>query len=619
MAEQKDPYPVSIQITFDLPFALYSEGNYVADSGQGTVNVSLRRVRQSVLDARLGIAKGEFDLKGDRAGLVSYSSVTIQMQWATFDSIASGVNASTKEELIEGVAGYVANHVLESYRVATSTPWVRAVAGKELFNLGAEISRSDGVVEGIRIWRSGVGPITLPVTGLTSDAQQVFEQRLRSRDTPPIWDTLWLDSEDAVDRGDSRVGVVWGHSALETLAHATVLAWLRERNLDVAAAADSVGRDANEKGNLRRALSLEELVEFLNDPRKVEIALFDVLVIDPSWGYDRYARFEELAAARNGVLHSGGAITFADAQDHLQVVRAIRAELSQRDNLERIARSKPRQASAVLLELLGRQPHQRLSTLIGNHESAGVEVTFWSMRRHPLPRLRHSSGVSIMRDGKRLRIFLPPRTDLVPADDELELTRLLLKQVVIGEGWPVADVSERGPLGELSLGPLNWKGYAHVAATITDAVLGWEIERRLGEDGFDIRTRLKGEVDRIAKDIEDPTFREPRWGELDYFLLPAWIVAISLTDPSSANYLINRLQQKTPTLARTVQGIAQSIERCGWKTPQAAATSMLLIKSGLGILDTIGVREFPERRIRTRFRAHEKPAENDAESTVGPD
>jgi hypothetical protein len=193
----------------------------------------------------------------------------------------------------------------------------------------------------------------------------------------------------------------------------------------------------------------------------------------------------------------------------------------------------------------------------------------------------------------------------VSADAELELTRLLLKQVVIGEGWPFADVLQRGPEGELTLGPINWEGYAQIAAVITDAVLGWEIDRRLEEEGFNTRPRLKRSTDVIATHIKDSAFREPKWGEFDYFLLPIKVVAISLNSPDTANKLIALLRHKCPALADTIKDIADSIERSDWKNPQAAATAMLLLKSKLVILDTIGIREAPERRLRTRFNDRE--------------
>ena len=182
MTESTTAKPISIQITCNLPFALYSAGQFEVRSRHGTVTVLLQRVRQERLDPRLGIEKGDLDVQGDRSGLVNYSNLTIRMEWPTFDSIAREVRGITNVEVIQGVAGYVANRVIESYRVATRTPWVRTVASKELFNLAAQITCSDGVVEAIQIGSSGLGAITLPVTGLSDEAQQAFEQHLRSED-----------------------------------------------------------------------------------------------------------------------------------------------------------------------------------------------------------------------------------------------------------------------------------------------------------------------------------------------------------------------------------------------------------------------------------------------------
>ena len=108
----------------------------------------------------------------------------------------------------------------------------------------------------------------------------------------PLWDNLWLDCEDAFQRGDYASVVIWGHSAIETLSLATILSWLHEQSFDVDRAAELVARNRSHIGQLKQCLSLEEIVEVLNDTHKVEIALLRVMNADPSWGFDFCSRFE---------------------------------------------------------------------------------------------------------------------------------------------------------------------------------------------------------------------------------------------------------------------------------------------------------------------------------------
>ena len=111
----------------------------------------------------------------------------------------------------------------------------------------------------------------------------------------PLWDNLWLDCEDAFQRGDYASVVIWGHSAIETLSHATVLSWLHEQSVDVDKAAELVARNHSHIGKLKQCLSLEEIVENLNDTHKVEIALLKIMNADPSWGFDFCSRFARRA------------------------------------------------------------------------------------------------------------------------------------------------------------------------------------------------------------------------------------------------------------------------------------------------------------------------------------
>ena len=124
MAQSGDGTPVSIEITFDLPFALYSEGEFEVHLQHGIVNIRSQRVRQERFDPRIGIERGDFDVEGDRYGLVSYSKLTMQMEWPTCGNIGREVRGSTNVQVLQRVASYVANRVVESYRVATKTPWV---------------------------------------------------------------------------------------------------------------------------------------------------------------------------------------------------------------------------------------------------------------------------------------------------------------------------------------------------------------------------------------------------------------------------------------------------------------------------------------------------------------
>ena len=65
------------------------------------------------------------------------------------------------------------------------------------------------------------------------------------------------------------------------------------------------------------------------------------------------------------------------------------------------------------------------------------------------------------------------------------------------------------------------------------------------------------------------------------------------------------LQRITPELIPVIERSIDMIEVVGWRTAATAGTVMLLIKRELGILDTIGIREGPNRILRTRLNPDE--------------
>jgi len=227
MKKPDDIEPKAIEISCSLLYALFFEGEFHVKLPAGTVEVSLSRVRQEHFDRRLGIESGDFDARWDRYGFVSYSKVNIKLDWVTFERIRSITGGSTEDQVLRRVAQTVVNHVIDAYRGATNEPWARRLTESDIFELKGEITHANGVIEGMTTMIAPGYGITLPVEGLGDKALEEFSRRLDSPEPLAIWDDLWLKSEDAIHRGDYASAVIWGHSALETLSHATILSWLR--------------------------------------------------------------------------------------------------------------------------------------------------------------------------------------------------------------------------------------------------------------------------------------------------------------------------------------------------------------------------------------------------------
>lgn len=595
--DNTDAHPVSVQASFSLPFPLYIKGSYEVRLGDVSVNVVIEHIRQETIDPRLGIAEGSFDLETDRTGLAGYARLLITADWASFERLC----AKTGNVGPRDFAQFVANKVIDSHRHATRTPWIRRVKQDELFQLDYCITLSNNLVQKETDILSLPSGITLPRS--ITEGNKEFVQRLVS-DTPvAMWDTLWLDSEDAMARGDFRSAVISGHSAIETLANATVLAWARGKDLSVQQAALELGRNNDEKRSLRNSLSVDELVEFLNDTRKVEIALLDVCGADQSWGFDYYSRFERLAADRNKALHAGLVVEERYARDHIEVVRAIRQQLIAATNIERI-RNLHSTVSVVntLTELLERELNPELSRLVRQIEEKGTAITLWSMRRYPMSFNRADNKAALVWNESRLDIYLRRTKAKIDEDAEKELTRMLLKHSLFQEGWPYAVVIERDTSGGLTLIPFNWEAFRIIAGCVTDAILGsTEIDRRLREAGFNTQKEIEIGSTNLQAQVTAPGFKVPEWRDIDYYRLPICVSLMELLGIERDWHLPPTLETKASGITQKLQGLIRRCRILRWEPSRTAATLMLAILSELGLSDNIGVWEEPNRNIRTRF------------------
>ena len=586
--------PVSIQISCNLPFPLYTCGSYEVGLADSSVNVTVKHVKQETFDRRLGIAEGDFDLKTDRTGIAGYASLEINASWESFEKIRLKTRTASPRDF----AQLVVNKVIDSYRHATRTPWIRRVNADELFQLNCltEFSSGQSVRQLDKVFPGG--GVVLPRA--IQKGSEEFVRRLASDNPVDIWDTLWLDCEDAIATGDTRSAVIFGHSAIETFANATVLAWAREQGLTVRQTASRFGRTKNEKRRLRESLSIDELVEFLNDTRKVDIAL-PICGADKSWGFDLCSRFEYLAADRNKTLHAGVIVSEGIARDHMEAVRALHRCLSRDRNLERIRDNQtPASAIRTLTELLGKQPNTELGPLLAGIEAAGTSIAFWSMKHHPLGLRKDDSKAALVFNENRLDIYLQSSKGKVDDGVERELTRVLLKRHLIYSGWPCAVVNERDSSGRLTLPLLNWEAYRMIADYVTSTTIELlEINGRLSDIGFSSQEVLEIGNASLRAHVSSPDFTEPTHGEIEYYRLLICVSQLELSGVERDWCLPKVLETKANVMVKKLRRLIESCKDLGWEPSRTASTLIFVLLNDLGLFDTLGVRSGSERTVRT--------------------
>ena len=597
-----DARPVSWYFACDLPFCLVLNGAFSASIGVGVAHFDFTVVRQESKDPRVG--EGQYDLEPDRYGLASYSHLRCELAFDTYLALSRSLGVDHTDQ--SAVAVFLVNRVLRAYRHAAAAYWVRPLPEDGLFLLETgTIDEAGTVCFGVQHTWGGM-KVTLPKKALGREAQQVFVEGLAIAGNPPIWRELLLDAEDSYQRGQFRTAVIDAHTAIETLCSAVVLAALRVTYNSVAEAIAGEAVTSNLAKTLakKKFASLEEMVADASDSVIFAKAL-EKSAVGKAYEEGPILRgFEDLAHARNAAVHQGGDVSPEEARQFVSSAHKVASLLVDAFGEERLAKSRAAPVKDTLTQYLGVPIESFLGSLLEKLESSADEVQLKRTREVSPPlgscvfeSCRVQYGV------RQVVVFVPPYSKRpgYSEDVQAELAEQVVgHSLVLDEGWPNADV--------MSSAPVDHEAYSAAANLLTQVALTQEVVARCRSASYDPSPGLSRFLEsQLVCASERFGGQQPVAYSYDYFVLPLLLTRLQFHKPEELRDNLLKLVEGMKWVTDVSRRLAEVSSHLDLRCRTDAATWILASKAVLlgGDYDTIGIREDPDRRLRTRLTPEE--------------
>jgi hypothetical protein len=239
-----------VTINFDIPFPVHISDKPLNVDVRGiTCTLQFEKVTRKTIDPRLRLGVEKFDLIEDRFGWVRYSKVNVSVPLGQLPPVPPGIELN--EWPVE-IAISAVNNFLAHYRDLLNAPWIRLMNPTEV--LSSDITYFEGGVPKRTIWNRPLHQLKPSISGIKAELEHSLRERLRESKRVLPWKLLLLDAEDALNRGDTRLAVILGQTAIEGAVYEVLIHNFRERrpSLDEVRTQLKVGR---------KALSYESAVE----------------------------------------------------------------------------------------------------------------------------------------------------------------------------------------------------------------------------------------------------------------------------------------------------------------------------------------------------------------------
>jgi hypothetical protein len=448
--------------------------------------------------------------------------------------------------------------------------------------------------------------VTLPKKALGREAQQAFVDGLAIAGNPPIWRELLLDAEDSCDRGQFRTAVIDAHTAIETLCSAVVLAALRAtyNSLAEAIAGEAVTPDLARTLTKKKFASLEDMVADVSDSVIFAKAL-EKSAVGKAYEEGPILRwFEDLSQARNAAVHQGADVSPEEARQYLSSAQRVASLIVDSFGEERVAKSRAAPVVDALTQYLGAPVQSFLGSLLENLESSASEVQLKRTREASPPlgscffeSCRVQYGV------RQVVVFVPPysRRPGYSEDVQAELAEQVVRHLlVLDEGWPNADV--------MLSAPVDHEAYSAAANLLTQVALTQAAMARCRSASYDpspaLSRLLESQLVRASGVLGG---QQPAAYSYDYFVLPLLLIRLQFHKPEALRYEPLKLIEGMKWVTDVHSRLAEISRQLDLHCRTDVATWILAAKAVLlrGDYNTMGVREYPDRRLRTRLRPEE--------------
>ena len=581
---ESNPKTDVVTINFDIPFPVHISDKPLNVDVRGiTCTLQFEKVTRETIDPRLRLGVENFDLIEDRFGWVRYSKVNVSVPLGQLPPVPTDIE---RNEWSVEIAISAVNNFLAHYRDLLNAPWIRQMNPTEV--LSSDITYFEGGVPKRTIWNRPLHQLKPSIRGIKAELEHSLRERLRESKRVFPWKLLLLDAEDALNRGDTRLAVILGQTAIEGAVCEVLIHNFRERrpSLDEVRTQLKVGR---------KALSYESAVE--RSPQ-IDLKLSKGLKLatgsSPKEDTTLWYEWDVANAMRVACVHHGYSPppkeTRTVVNTYWQVYREYLEKLL--SNRDAVTIDLVSDSVNAVTQALGQPPSKHLSNVI--QETALTlqkRLVFYHIDWLPIS-MERSGKIGVAEDkGNLLAIWLNPNRDF--AMNEMFIAGTLLHFDLLSKGYPHAKVSDTLPP------EVSRAGWKLVSVTLTQSVLRLPVYNRLQKAGFPVTKLGRESLKTTKQQFLAPDYVAPDSNAVAARTLPLKVMALyfSLEKDSAKQELLKLVAKHTPVYIKNVECLLKAVQQIGYETGEKCIQLMIKCCNCLMMLDSCLVVDPKERLI----------------------
>ena len=581
---ESNPKTDVVTINFDIPFPVHISDKPLNVDVRGiTCTLQFEKVTRETIDPRLKLGGEKFDLIEDRFGWVRYSKVNVSVPLGQLPPVPTDIE---RNEWSVEIAISAVNNFLAHYRDLLNAPWIRQMNPTEV--LSSDITYFEGGVPKRTIWNRPLHQLKPSIRGIKAELEHSLRERLRESKRVFPWKLLLLDAEDALNRGDTRLAVILGQTAIEGAVCEVLIHNFRERrpSLDEVRTQLKVGR---------KALSYESAVE--RSPQ-IDLKLSKGLKLatgsSPKEDTTLWYEWDVANAMRVACVHHGYSPppkeTRTVVNTYWQVYREYLEKLL--SNRDAVTIDLVSDSVNAVTQALGQPPSKHLSNVI--QETALTlqkRLVFYHIDWLPIS-MERSGKIGVAEDkGNLLAIWLNPNRDF--AMNEMFIAGTLLHFDLLSKGYPHAKVSDTLPP------EVSRAGWKLVSVTLTQSVLRLPVYNRLQKAGFPVTKLGRESLKTTKQQFLAPDYVAPDSNAVAARTLPLKVMALyfSLEKDSAKQELLKLVAEHAPGYIKDVECLLKAVQQIGYETREKCIQLMVKCRNCLMMLDSCLVVDPKERLV----------------------
>jgi hypothetical protein len=569
----------SVTVDFDLPFPVHiSKRPFKIYVGDIKCTLRFEKVTRETIDPRLRLGGGKFDLTEDRFGWVRYSKVNVSIPLSQLPPVPPGIK---QDEWPAEIAISAVNNFLAHYRDLRNASWIRRMNPTEVW--ASDVVYFEGGVAKRAVSHRRLHQLKPPI-GINAELERSLRKRIRESRRVLPWKLLLLDAEDALSRGDARLAVMLGQTAIEGAVSELLTHKLLEKRPPLA--------EVRDKLDVKKALSYESAIEKAGIDRKLSSGLKLVTGADIEADTTLWYEWDVANATRVACIHHGHSPSLNRARKVLNTYWRIYREHLEAPLMNQAILPVDWVGDCIiaLTQALGQPPSERLCDLI--------QATLTTLQKRIVLYHIDLLPVAMDRDKKMMSesladsiaIWLDP--DEAFEKNEIHVARALIHFKMTEEKYPYVKVSDSLPLEEYRTG---WELISQILAQMVLRLLENE---RLKKAGFSIDMLINESFEDIKKHFIVPDYVAPQPNEVRARGFPLEVMALYFElDEDRQKQLIELVSKHAPDCLPYLNCLLKAVKKIGYETREQCVQLMVKCRDCLKMFDSCLVVDPRERLV----------------------